>query len=161
MPGYLRLMSGVENWARPVSRSVAASRPDLWDLLCDGWFYPLWVVGASRMRDVDDGWPVPGSRLHHSVGNWPLLIDDQTEVLEAVPQQSLRLKAHSWPAGAAEVFIALADDGPGTLVTIWEDAVDGPGTLVPRMLRQVAMVPRNTESLRRLAFIAEGRVQSV
>lgn len=153
-------MSGVEDWARPVSRSVAAPRADVWDLLCDGWFYPLWVVGASRMRDVDSVWPEPGSQLHHSVGNWPLLIDDQTEVLETVARQSLRLKAHSWPAGAAEVFIALQDDPAGTLVTIWEDAVEGPGTLVPRVLRQLAMVPRNTESLRRLAFIAEGRDQS-
>lgn len=154
-------MSGVEDWARPVSRLVAAPCVHVWDILCDGWLYPLWVVGASRMRDVDEHWPAPGARLHHSVGNWPLLIDDRTEVLEADDKHSLRLKAHSWPAGAAEVFIALADDDAGTLVTIWEDAVDGPGTIVPRVLRQLAMVPRNTESLRRLAFVAEGRDQSV
>ena len=23
-------------------------------MLADGWLYPLWVVGASRMREVDD-----------------------------------------------------------------------------------------------------------
>ncbi len=48
----------------------------------DGWIYPVWVVGASRMRDVEDGWPAPGTKLHHSFGIWPLVIDDTTEVLE-------------------------------------------------------------------------------
>ena len=51
-------------------------------MLSDGWLYALWVVGAARMRDVDEGWPAVGTRLHHSVGTWPLLIDDTTEVLE-------------------------------------------------------------------------------
>ena len=32
----------------------------VWDVLGDGWLYPLWVVGASRIRDVDDGWPAEG-----------------------------------------------------------------------------------------------------
>jgi hypothetical protein len=26
-------------------------------VLHDGWTYPVWVVGASRMRGVDPGWP--------------------------------------------------------------------------------------------------------
>jgi hypothetical protein len=38
-----------------------------------------------------------------------------------------------------------------------EDAVSGPGKLVPRPLRQLAIGGRNTETLRRLAYIAEGR----
>jgi len=33
------------------------SAEQVWDVLGDGWLYPLWVVGASRIRDVDDGWP--------------------------------------------------------------------------------------------------------
>ena len=38
-----------------------------------------------------------------------------------------------------------------------EDAVKGPGTLVPKPLRTLALVPRNIETLHRLALLAEGR----
>ena len=104
----------------------------VWAVLADGWLYPTWVVGASRMREVDRDWPEVGSRLHHSVGNWPLLLDDQTEVLECRPWRLLRLKAHAWPAGAAEVLIELDPQADSsTLVRIREDASDGPATLVP------------------------------
>ncbi len=150
-------MSNFEKNAISVSREVDAAPSDLWDVLSDGWLYPCWVVGAARMRDVDSSWPEKGSRLHHSVGNWPLLLDDKSEVLDVVPLQSLRLRAHGWPAGAAEVLIEIEDKGLGSLVTIREDAVEGPGTLVPRPARQATIVPRNRETLRRLAYIAEGR----
>ena len=51
------------------NRRVLAATPDqVWEILSDGWLYPLWVVGASRMREVDDHWPDVGARLHHSVG---------------------------------------------------------------------------------------------
>jgi len=47
------------------------------------------------------------------------------------------------------------------LVPVWspivEDAVAGPGLVVPRAARQAAIAVRNTEALRRLALIAEGR----
>jgi len=144
--------------APAVEREIAADSKAVWSVLEDGWLYPSWVVGASRMRRVDDNWPEVGSRLHHSVGNWPLLLDDRTEVLECQPGRLLRLKAHGWPAGAAEVVIELDEtSGPSTLVRIREDASDGPATLIPRPVRQVAIVARNREALRRLAFLAEGR----
>jgi uncharacterized protein YndB with AHSA1/START domain len=140
-----------------ISKDVDAPAQAVWDVLADGWLYPSWVVGAARMRDVDEGWPAVGTKLHHSVGNWPLLIDDRTEVLESVPGRLLRLKAHGWPAGAAEVIIEIEDDGPRSRVHIREDAVEGPGVLMPKPLRQLAIGPRNREALRRLAFLAEGR----
>lgn len=143
-----------------IERRIAAEPSRVWAVLCDGWLYPTWVVGASRMREVDDGWPAPGTRLHHSVGNWPLLIDDRTEVLEMVPEKLLRLKAHGWPAGAAEVLIELEPAaGGGTTVRIREDAVAGPAKLMPKPFRQLGMLPRNREALRRLAFLAEGRAR--
>ncbi len=39
------------------SRVVEATPEQVWSILADGWLYPLWVVGASRMRQVDDHWP--------------------------------------------------------------------------------------------------------
>ena len=50
------------------SRVVQAPPEKVWEVLSDGWLYPLWVVGASRMRAVDEHWPALGARLHHSVG---------------------------------------------------------------------------------------------
>lgn len=141
-----------------VTRTVMVPVDAVWDVLEDGWLYPLWVVGASRMRDVDTGWPAVGTKLHHSVGSWPLLLDDETEVLHVAPGESLHLKAHSWPAGAAEVLITTVATGVGTTeISIREDASDGPGTVVPRALRQVAIAHRNREAMDRLAFVVEGR----
>lgn len=138
-----------------VRRTIRTTPDRVWAVLADGWLYPSWVVGASRMRDVEAGWPRVGSKLHHSVGLWPLLIDDRTEVLDSEPGRRLRLKAHGWPAGAAEVLVELEATGASTQVTIQEDAVAGAATLVPAPLRQLTVVPRNREVLRRLAFLAE------
>ena len=129
----------------------------VWSVLADGWLYPLWVVGATRVRDVDDHWPAHGSQIHHSVGVWPALINDDTEVLEVEPEHLMRLRARAWPAGDAEVTIRLLSVGSGSRVTIEEDAVSGPGALVPKPLRAGGIKWRNVESLRRLKMIAEGR----
>jgi len=138
-------------------RIVAATPDDVWNVLADGWLYPLWVVGAARIRDVDEAWPEKGSRIHHSVGVWPLLINDHTEVLDAVPGRSIKLRARGWPVGEAEVELRLSDVGAQTEVVIEEDAVAGPGVLVPEPFKGLTLKWRNTESLRRLAFLAEGR----
>lgn len=139
------------------TRLVHATPDEVWSVLADGWLYPLWVVGASRMREVDDHWPEVGAQLHHSVGSWPLLIDDTTEVLEAVPGSLLRVRARAWPGGEAEVLLRLEASGSETEVVIEEDAVTGPGRLVPKPLRDVPLAWRNVETLRRLAYIAERR----
>ena len=65
-----------------INSRVIKTVPDrVWDVLADGWVYPVWVVGATRMRDVDRGWPELGSKLHHSAGVWPLIVSVDTEVL--------------------------------------------------------------------------------
>jgi hypothetical protein len=40
-----------------VRRRCNCSPEQVFAVLHDGWTYPVWVVGASRMRDVDPGWP--------------------------------------------------------------------------------------------------------
>jgi uncharacterized protein YndB with AHSA1/START domain len=144
--------------AARVNRTVLAPPSAVWAVLSDGWLYSGWVVGASRIRGVDSGWPGPGARIHHSVGSWPALLDDETRVLRVEPQVELVLQARAWPAGEATVHLALAPaSGDRTEVTIAEDATAGPGRLIPKPIRQLLITPRNRESLRRLALIAEGR----
>jgi uncharacterized protein YndB with AHSA1/START domain len=140
-----------------VSRVIAAAPDACWRVLADGWLYPLWVVGATRMREVDTEWPALGSCVHHSVGVWPLVLDDTTEVLAATPPSLLRLRARAWPTGVAEVELRLERVADGTRVTIEEDAVSGPARLIPGPLRHAQLDWRNRESLRRLAYVVERR----
>jgi uncharacterized protein YndB with AHSA1/START domain len=140
------------------TRYVDVPPSAVWMALSDGWLYPVWVVGASRMRQVDDHWPAVGAQLHHSFGIWPALINDQTKVLESVPDQMIKLLAQGWPVGEAEVTIRLRPVGSGTEIEIEEDATSGPGRLVPSPVRQPLLKWRNTETLRRLCYIAERRI---
>lgn len=140
-----------------VERIIKTTPQNVWDVLSDGWLYPLWVVGASRMRDVDEDWPAVGARLHHSVGAWPTLLDDETEVTSCEPLRRLELRAHAWPAGRADVVLQLSEHGAGTRVVIEEDAASGPARMIPAVVRRPGLKWRNVETLRRLAFVAERR----
>jgi uncharacterized protein YndB with AHSA1/START domain len=141
------------------SRPIAATPEQVWEVLSDGWLYALFVVGAARMRDVDDTWPAVGSQLHHSVGIWPALLNDTTEVLEVEEPRRILLLARGWPAGQAHVDISLEASGASTVVTIVEQATAGPGALIPKPIQDVQLHLRNIETLRRLAFIVEGRTR--
>lgn len=152
-----RCRAGTARLVSTNTRLIHATPDQVWAVLADGWLYPLWVVGASRMREVDDNWPEPGARLHHSVGTWPLLLDDTTHVLEATPGVELALRARAWPSGQARVDIHLRPNGTDTEVVIEEDAESGPATLVPKVLRDPPLRWRNVETLRRLAYLAERR----
>lgn len=142
------------------TRVIEASPSDVFAVLADGWLYASWVVGASRIREVDAAWPSVGSNIHHSVGAWPLLIDDRTEVKELEPDRRLKLLARAWPTGEAMVEITAEPHPEGSLVTIVEDAVKGPGLLVPQPVRSVGLDLRNRETLQRLAFLCERRDHS-
>lgn len=141
------------------SRPIAAGPERVWEVLADGWLYPLFVVGATRMRDVDETWPAVGSRLHHSVGVWPALINDTTEVLEVDEGSRILLLARAWPAGQAHVDISLQPNGQSTVVTIVEEATAGPAALVPKPIQDPQLHLRNIETLRRLSFVVEGRTR--
>jgi hypothetical protein len=141
-----------------VARETKADAHAVWRVLADGWLYATWVVGASRIRQVDDQWPAVGARLHHSVGLWPALINDETVVVASEAGRRMMLQARGWPLGEARVEILLEDrPGGGCRMMIREDATDGPGRFVPKPVRSALIAPRNVESLRRLAYLAEGR----
>lgn len=139
-----------------VSGEIAVSPAQLDAVLRDGWLFPLWVVGASHIRAVDDGWPQPGTRIHHAVGAWPVLIRDHTEALEYEPERRLVLRARSWPLGEAVVRIDIVATAGGCRVVLAERAVQGPGTML-RPVERLLIPLRNRESLSRLAALAVGR----
>ncbi|MGQ0465328.1 MAG: SRPBCC family protein [Sporichthyaceae bacterium] len=139
-----------------VEHASTASAQEVMNVLRDGWLFAVWVVGASQIRDVDAGWPKPGTRIHHAVGAWPLLVKDYTEVLEYDPDGRLVLRARAWPFGEALVTLQVDAAPTGSRIAMAEDVRRGPGTLV-RPLAPLLFPPRNRESLSRLAAIAEHR----
>lgn len=137
---------------------MACSPSDVFAVLADGWLFPSWVVGASRMRDVDAAWPSEGAKLEHSFGVWPVLLNDETVVREWDPPRRMVMSPKGWPVGEALVTIDVKPRRDGCVVRIQEKAQKGPATLLPSAVLDIYLHARNGEALRRLSFIAEGRV---
>ncbi|MGM1064671.1 SRPBCC family protein [Saccharothrix sp. Mg75] len=136
-------------------RAVVPTTVDrVFAVLADGWSYAGWVVGAAHIREVDDGWPAIGTRIHHSVGAWPVAVKDVTTVVAHEPGRLLELEARLWPIGAARVRFELAEVPGGTEVVMSEEAVKGPTALLPEAAQALFLKPRNHETLRRLADLA-------
>ncbi|WP_068263646.1 SRPBCC family protein [Janibacter limosus] len=140
----------------PVRWTTTAPPERVWSVIEDGWTYAAWVVGASRVRSVDESWPAEGTQLHHSVGVWPLVRNDRTSVVEVDPaRMRIVLRARVRPFGTQLVEIDVASQAEGSVVTMREDASGGLAVLAPRPLRQVGLTLRNREALRRLCLLAE------
>jgi len=139
------------------ARVVACSPEDVFAVLADGWLYPVWVVGASRVRHVDAEWPRPGTALHHSIGIWPVLFDDTTEVVEWSPDDTISLRARVGPLGRAVIVLTVRPHSRGCTVTMGERFVGGVAATLPYLLRRLALTLRNHENLNRLAHLPEGR----
>ena len=139
-----------------VETSVAAPRERVFEVLSDGWNYASWVVGASHVRDVDKDWPSEGAKIHHNVGLWPVGIEDSTQVIAADPPRLLVLEARLWPVGKARIrFDLAAEESSKTRVAMTELATGGLLALLPVAAQARLLAPRNRESLRRLAQLAE------
>ena len=141
-----------------VKRETAASRQRVWEVLADGWSYSQWVVGNSRMRAVDTAWPEPGSTIHHSVGVWPVVLNDSTVVVACEPGRELVLLANARPFGKARITLRLCDvDGGGCRIEMAEVPVSAPTRWLPDHVTLAAAFPRNRECTWRLAALAEQR----
>lgn len=141
-----------------VKRDTKATRKQVWDVIADGWTYSQWVVGNSRMRAVDPEWPNPGSTIEHSIGVWPMVLDDKTVVEESVPLERLVLLAKGRPFGKARITLRLSDiEGGGCRIEMSEVPVGAPLGWVPKRVALAAAAPRNRECTWRLAALAERR----
>lgn len=152
---------GEVNSSLTVKRETSAARERVWDVIADGWTYSQWVVGNSRMRAVDENWPQSGSKIHHSVGIWPLLLNDETKVQDCQPMEQIVLLAKGRPFGKARITLRLFDiDGGGCRIEMSEVPVGAPMGWVPDRLALAAAIPRNRECTWRLAALAERRRSS-
>ncbi|MDQ0379456.1 SRPBCC family protein [Amycolatopsis thermophila] len=141
-----------------VSQRVPIPPERVFAVLADGWLYASWVVGAAHIRQVDSHWPQVGSRIHHSVGPWPLSVKDVSAVVEVEENKLLELEARMWPMGVAKIRLTLTPDSDGgTDVEMGEKLMRGPLSLLPAPVQGAVLAPRNTEALRRLADIAVHR----
>lgn len=141
-----------------VSRQVTASPERVFAELADGWTYVGWVVGATHIRDVDDRWPQPGSKIHHQVGSWPAVVADHTESVEYEPNRRLALKARGWPFGEAVIVIEVERTGDGgCIISLGEAPSAGPGRWLDNRVLRMLLRARNAETLSRLADRVEKR----
>ena len=137
-------------------RLLHCSPEDVFRVLANGWLYPLWVVGASRIRDVSDTWPHEGAELHHSFGPWPAVIDDTTVMRVWDPPYHAVLEAHGGPIGIARVTLDVKPRGDACVVRLQEEPVTGPTKILPDVVFDAITRWRNAETLHRLAYLAEG-----
>ncbi len=140
-----------------VGGPVSAPVESVWEELADGWGYSAWVVGTIKIRAVDPGWPRAGSKLHHAVGAWPVMLEDETEVTTCEEHRHLVLQARGWPVGEAEVDVRVRAKGSGSWVEMREEPVSGPGAWLNNPALDKVGEWRLREMLARFTQLVEGR----
>ncbi len=133
---------------------VNAAPEAVWEVLCDPYAYPDWVVGTDRTVEADANWPAPDSAF---TVRFPLGLKDITHSRELDPGRRIVLDAGGGPWGAARVDMRLRPEGHGTHVTMIEDPA---GLMAPlRYWPPAHLVTklRNAGALRRLKRLVEAR----
>jgi hypothetical protein len=122
-------------------------------VLADAQSYSLWVVGAKEIRAVEEPWPEPGSKFHHTLGMGPFTLEDSTKSLAVDEGHYLTIEARARPLGKARVEFLLTPVKEGTRLTIEETFVS---PLIVRMLNPL-IAPlirrRNDKTLHRFARV--------
>lgn len=138
--------------------TIDAPRSEVWEALIDVRTYPSWLVGARRIRRVDDAWPQPGSAFHHVVGFGPIKIADRTTSVVVEPQRRLELEVRARPAIQATVVFELRDaPGGGTDVEMEEHPI-GIHRLLSPLAAPITRV-RNAASLEQLEKRVRDRIE--
>lgn len=133
-----------------ITVTVDAPPEDVWEALVDVRTYPEWLIGARKIRSVDEGWPAPGTAFHHTVGlGGPLSISDRTVSEGSEPNRLLRLDVRAWPLVHAKVRFALKPAGGGRTEVEMEETPTGIHKLFAPVMSPLAM-GRNRASLEKL-----------
>jgi hypothetical protein len=134
---------------------IEAAQHDIFSVLLDPYTYPEWLVGAQRIRSVDDGWPEPGTAFHHVVGFGPINLADSTRVERVAAPDCLELNARARPFGRADVRFTLhtvpasAGESRRTEVSI-EETPASPALRLVTPVVDPGIAVRNDASLKRL-----------
>lgn len=132
-----------------VQTTIDAPVAEVWDALVDVRTYPRWLIGARRIRRVDDGWPAPGTAFHHEVGlGGPFTIRDSTRAEAVEDGRRLELDVRARPLLRANVTFDLRATPGGTEVTLEEHPTGWHRVLAP-VLAPLVMA-RNRASLEKL-----------
>jgi uncharacterized protein YndB with AHSA1/START domain len=137
---------------------VSASPEDVFLILANPYRYAEWVVGAREIRGVEGDWPSPGARFHHSIGFGPVVIKDQTKVVESVAPTRLVLEAQVRPFLTAAVTLAVTPTAPGSDVVMEEHPVGPLPVRIVWPLFDPLTSRRNDTALRRLKELVERRI---
>lgn len=138
-----------------INRVRCSLPPDeVFEHLLDPWEYPKWLLGASTMRDVDDGWPAVGSNFHHRVGFGPLKVDDRSQVLEIERPRRLVLLVKATPLVQGKVTFTVEPVDGGSLLTLKEEPAIRAGNLLRPVLDPATHL-RNKKSLQQLADLMQ------
>ncbi|MDQ1380159.1 MAG: hypothetical protein QOJ71_878 [Actinomycetota bacterium] len=134
---------------------IEATAESIFSVLVDPYTYPDWLVGAQRIRSVDDSWPEPGSAFHHVVGFGPIKVADSTRVTSLARPSCLELNARARPFGRVRVRFTLqpVSPAPGENDRTELSLEETPTSPVLRLLTPFldpGIAVRNDASLKRL-----------
>ena len=97
-----------------VQRELIATPETLWAVLRRPELYPRWVLGITRLRHADPGWPQAGATLDYTFRWGPLTLRDRATVLECHAARHLRLRWRRGLIGDAIADIRLQPAGGRT-----------------------------------------------
>ena len=142
-----------------VDRAVVPAPPGtVFTVLSDPRTYDEFVVGTRRIRRFDPTWPAVGAAFDHTLGVGPLVVRDQTSVVEVEQDRRLVLRACMGPLAVNRVTLTLRPTPGGTEVGIEERAVERPLSKVWNPVLDALMSMRNRLLLRRLGRVAARRL---
>jgi uncharacterized protein YndB with AHSA1/START domain len=108
---------------------LPATRDQVFDVLLDPYNFPKWVVGAKRIRGVDDDWPRPGSAFYHASGaGGEVTVKDKTELVTMNRPQSLVLQAYLRPLGIVRIRLYLDHGSSLESTRLTMEEAPAPGT---------------------------------
>ncbi len=139
---------------------IRASPDAVFDVLDDARAYSDWVVGARRIRHVDDDWPAVGSRFHHAVGTAAGELHDFSRIIERERPSRLVLEVRFRPTGVARVELVVSAHAIGSEVVITEEPTAGPAAWLPWLVTDPPFTLRNAVSLQRLRHEVERRAEA-
>ena len=140
-------------------RLIRCHPGDVFSVLADGYLLSGWIHASSRVRGLDQGWPLPGSHSQHFSRLGPIPLHDGTAILEWDPPRHLVMTIHGRLVGSTVVTLDVERGANGCLAHLSETVLHGPGLLVPSTIRRAGLHLQNGERLERLARLAEDRAE--